>query len=295
MTRLRNWLRTRLPAPVVDRMRDTPFWSDLVAPLSHRPRAVVNALRQRGRFDDVERFCLFVGYPRSGHTLLGSLINAHREALISHELNALRFVHAGLTRAEIYALILERDRWFAGLGRNWTDYDYTVPGQWHGRWERLRVIGDKRGGGSAVLLARYPDLIDRLRDKVGVPVVALHHVRNPFDNIATIARRDERPLADAAAMYFDLAEAAHAALERLPSDARLLIHHEDLVADPGATLDRVTAALGLSPDPAWRAACAARIFPSARRTRDQVSWSPELEATVRSRMAAFPHLARYGA
>jgi hypothetical protein len=276
-------------------MRDTPIWSDLIAPLSHRPRAALNALRTRGRFEDVERFCLFIGYPRSGHTLLGSLINAHRETLISHELNALRFVNARFTRAELYALILERDRWFAGLDRHWTGYDYTVPGQWHGRWERLRVIGDKRGGGSAALLSRHPDLLDRLQRTVGVPILAIHHVRDPFDNIATISRRDERPLADAIAMYFGLAEAATAALDRLPPDAQLLVYHEDLVADPGATLDRVAAALGLTPDPAWREACAARIFPSARRTRDTVPWTPDLEATVRSHMAAFPHLARYGA
>lgn len=293
MTAFRSWLRAHLPESLVRRTRAHGLWHDVLAPTSHRPRALAQALRHRGRFDDVERYCFFIGYPRSGHTLLGSLINAHREALIAHELHALKFINAGVTRAELYALLLERDQWFARLGRQWTGYDYTVPGQWHGRWERLRVIGDKRGGASAALLGRRPAALDRLRRTVGVPIVAIHHVRDPFDNIATIARREEMPLPATIAFYFDLAGAACAALERLPADAQLLTYHEDLVADPGGTLDAVTAALGLSPDPAWREACAARIFPSARRSRDLVTWTPALLDDVRARMAAFPHLLRY--
>ena len=39
----------------------------------------------------LERFCLFVGYPRSGHSLVGSLLDAHPDIAISHELHVLRY------------------------------------------------------------------------------------------------------------------------------------------------------------------------------------------------------------
>ena len=36
-------------------------------------------------FDDVEAFCVFIGYTRSGHSLVGSILDAHDEAVIAHE------------------------------------------------------------------------------------------------------------------------------------------------------------------------------------------------------------------
>jgi hypothetical protein len=43
-------------------------------------------------FDQVQSYCMFVGHPRSGHTLIGALLDAHPHIVIAHELNALRYV-----------------------------------------------------------------------------------------------------------------------------------------------------------------------------------------------------------
>src|SRR5512143_1721936 len=59
--------------------------------------------RYAGEFLRVERFCLFVGYPRSGHSLVGAFLNAHRHAVVSHELNVGPLVLAGISRDALYA------------------------------------------------------------------------------------------------------------------------------------------------------------------------------------------------
>jgi hypothetical protein len=46
-------------------------------------------------FRDITAYVTSVGYPRSGHSLVGSLINAHPEALIAHELDAIALIDAG--------------------------------------------------------------------------------------------------------------------------------------------------------------------------------------------------------
>ena len=38
---------------------------------------------------------MFIGYPRSGHSLIGSLLDVHPNAIVAHELDALKFVGAG--------------------------------------------------------------------------------------------------------------------------------------------------------------------------------------------------------
>jgi len=40
-------------------------------------------------FSKLRNFVLFVGYPRSGHSLVGSLIDAHPHAIIAHEVKTL--------------------------------------------------------------------------------------------------------------------------------------------------------------------------------------------------------------
>lgn len=81
-----------------------------------------------------------------------------------------------------------------------------MPHQWQGRYRSLCVIGDKQGGGTALRLRARPYLLDRLRRTVEVPVKLVHIVRNPYDNISTIARKHHMPLTDSIDFYFSLCE-----------------------------------------------------------------------------------------
>lgn len=105
-------------------------------------RSLVEQVRYRDRIREPERFCFFIGYARSGHTLLASLLDAHPDIAISNELDSFRYIDHGFRRRQLYALILWHDEVF---GHDKKDFTYTVPGGHHGVASRLRVIGDKRG------------------------------------------------------------------------------------------------------------------------------------------------------
>ena len=106
-------------------------------------QSLAGGFAHRAAFRDLETFCTFIGYPRSGHTLIGSLLDAHPQAMIADELDALRYNQAGFSRRQIFYLLLRNSRISAAGGRERTGYHYRVPGQWQGRFEKLRVIGDK--------------------------------------------------------------------------------------------------------------------------------------------------------
>ena len=70
-------------------------------------------------FAGLETYCMFIGYPRSGHSLVGSLLDAHSQVVIAHEMNVLKFIDvAEFTAPELYWLILENSRLFAMCGRH---------------------------------------------------------------------------------------------------------------------------------------------------------------------------------
>jgi hypothetical protein len=89
-------------------------------------------------------FCLFIGYPKSGHSLVGALLDAHPEIVIAKATNPLALVAVdGMPRDEAFAMLLESSREEALRGRKQNKYRYGVEGQWQGQARTLRVLGDK--------------------------------------------------------------------------------------------------------------------------------------------------------
>lgn len=245
-------------------------------------------------FDNVQCFCLFVGYPRSGHTLVGSLLDAHRHVLIGLELDALRYIKFGFQREQLFYLLAENSRLHAQRGRQWTGYSYQVPGQWQGQAEQVKVIGDKRGGDSARRLSRDFTLLDRLRETVKVPVKVVHVVRNPYDNIATmVLRGDARTLPLAIELYRSLTQVAERVRRHTAPEDFITVHHERFIADPQVELSGLCNFLGIDAPPSYLADCSAIVFDAPHKTRYRVPWSSCDIKSVSDICLGHDFLARY--
>lgn len=241
-----------------------------------------------------EGFVLFVGYGRSGHSLVGSLLDAHPQVVISHELYALKHLHRGARYRDVVDAVKLNSLVFHELGRSYTNYDYSVPGQFQGRYERLRLLGDKKGNGTARFVRRHPGVLDRLDREVPVPVYFVHVVRNPFDNIATKSRRTGTSLDYAADSFFANVETI-AELKRRYGGRVVDVYLDDLIAAPKPTLQRLLRALGIDEvGEDYLEACASIMFATPSRSRDAVTWEPDLVGRIEARMAGYPFLARFG-
>jgi len=245
--------------------------------------------RYRDDLDRVETFCLFVGYPRSGHSVIGAMLNAHRHAVISHELNAPRLILAGCTRDELYTRILGRAAWF-NLQGNRSNYRYQIPNRWQGRFTTLRVIGDKGGGWVSQSLRNHPELLSRILEVVRVPIRLVHVVRNPFDNIAAISQWHRMSLDDSIRFYFSHCETTRLLVER---DEVVTVHHEDFIRAPKAALTAVCTHVGLDVDEQYLTECASIVFERPTGPRRRISWRPEQVADVARRSRSFSFLDGY--
>ena len=74
--------------------------------------SLVDSARFRPALRDVRTYLLFIGHGRSGHSIVGSLLDAHPEAIVSDELDAARFIDRGFGRDQVLAL-----RWSDQRGR----------------------------------------------------------------------------------------------------------------------------------------------------------------------------------
>jgi hypothetical protein len=255
----------------------------------------VEGFRLRHDFDRIRAFVLFVGQPRTGHSLVGALLDAHPRALIAHELDALKYVASGFDRRRLFALLVRQEHARAATGHlSSAGYAYSIPDQWQGRYERLEVIGDKKGGRSTARLRADIGLLDRLSRTVGVDVHVVQVVRNPFDVIATMQRRaPKRAPTDVVELFFDLAETVDVVRHRVDPSRFHEIHLDDLIASPARTLSGLCHSLDLSAPNDYLDACSGIVFDQPRRTRDQATWTPELLARVATRAIDHSWLVRY--
>ena len=152
-------------------------------------------------YADVERFCLFMGYTRSGHSLVGTVLDAHPEAVIAHE-GKIFVAEEGqsitgrlrpVNRRRLFKYLIERSARQAGEGHRGFRRDQSapsnlIPGGCHGRYTTLRVIGTKRGQEPPMAWERNPQVFDELARLTKAEVRLIHVYRNPWDNIASMGR-----------------------------------------------------------------------------------------------------------
>ncbi len=263
--------------------------------LIERVSATLDGWRYRRVFAGVRSYAMFVGYPRSGHSLVGAFLNAHPRMVIAHELDALKFVSRGYTRAQLFSTIIERDRWWRRNEWKWEGWEYEIPGQWQGRWNQLSVVGDKAGGLSSRQIVEQPSRLSDLQNTVSVPVMVIHHVRNPFDTIATMSRKGQpgiSTLDEAIDRYFVHCRGSEITLEWAGKRA-FTLHHEALTTDPRREISRLCGFLGEAAEPEYLDACAARAHSSPRRSRALVNWTPLQLERVQERIRRHPFLAGY--
>jgi sulfotransferase family protein len=244
-------------------------------------------------FAGARAYCMFLGYPRSGHSLVGSLLDAHPHMVVAQELDALEFVGKGIERHRLFQMIVENSEEFSRAGRIWNGYAYRVPNQWHGRWRRLHVLGDKKGGRSSLRLDADPCLLDRLRNIVGLPLKVVHVIRNPFDNISTIRRHHGVDLDAAIAGYFDRVATVERVRAALATTEFHDLRHEDLIAEPVRALRELCAFLGEDAPDDYLRDCAGVVYRRPHRSRHEVAWSDAQRRRVADRLPGHPFLAGY--
>ena len=128
-------------------------------------------------------FVLFVAKPRSGHSLIGSLLDAHQNAMIANEADLFGvYLRGGMneSRSTLFNRLINNALSCGIAGRFQSGYDYTVPGAFTGQWKcRIDVIGDKKGGVLASELLRpdglrnFGDFVDTLQIRMVKVIVVL--------------------------------------------------------------------------------------------------------------------------
>lgn len=276
----------------------------------------------------VQTLVQFAGFPRSGHSLVGSMVDAHPDAVVAHELDLMGLVEQGFDATQLFSSVCQNSAEFERHGRWWNGYCYRVDGGSGGTSPHPLVLGDKKADWAVRRVRREPALLERLTGTIGeVRSAWVVVVRNPFDNVATMSLRkgrrydqirinagspqqfrrrleraqDQHQSGDVSAAvlpemvddYALLCEGVALMKERIPAADWFELRHEDLVAAPELVLQRLLDFLRLPPCPGVSRGCATMVSTEVNRTRHQVTWSPPTREQVQQLTNKYSFLASY--
>ena len=270
-------------------------------------RAFYATRKHRLVLDDLETLCIFVGYPRSGHSVIGAALDAHPNMVIAHEMGLFRCLHLRFPARAIYALLIENARKHAANGRRVGPYLYKIEGQWQGDYTTLKVIGDKHGEGASRRLMKRPWLLTRLRRTFDLKIRVIHVIRNPYDNISTICSVTDKRLApetvtatapkprlrQSIAHYFSLCKAVAWIKTQLGEDELFELRHEDFVQNPKQYLRLLCGFLGCEASDDYLDACASIVLGSPHETRHKAPWDSSLMKKVEEGIREYKFLQGY--
>ena len=274
----------------------------------------------------IEKFVIFVGYARSGTSIIGSLLDAHPNMIIAYEYMIFKTWpwdrrnrdtlngNKGYLFDELYQKSYRAS--CVGLRSEHKDkkgYTLFVNNSWQAQFKDLKVIGDKGKVGNLYSrdASKVQNSYQELMRTVKVPIHSLHVVRNPFDIISTSllfslsdmpgikyepmkgSKCNNTTLLDKTIdQFFLIAKGVHDMISTCNLTV-LEIYSEEFVKQPRESMKRICDFLGVECSPWYLQMCQDKVFSSASRSRDKVEWTEEQIARVQKLINTLKYMKGY--
>ncbi len=169
--------------------------------VSSRSKSMGRCVIDQDSIKNIRNFVFFIGYPRSGHSIIASFLDAHPHMIVAHEYSVFskwpqfKNEHLTNTKEMLFNELTNSSHWESLEGERSgkyvnKGYSLDTSSPWHGKCDQfLEVIGDKRAGGTCEEYLNNPEEFERnykdFMSTIQLPIRVVHVVRNPYDLIAT--------------------------------------------------------------------------------------------------------------
>lgn len=272
--------------------------------------------------DEVEAFIFFIGYPRSGHSIIGSFMDSHPNMIIAHEFPLFKtLARKRMTKYDIFNTLYRNsydqlvNGWRGTMNVAKKGYSLSTKGLWQARFTKLKVIGNKHGGSAVQFFRTSPILflsaMQNLRSVVNVPIRVIHVVRNPFDMIATQTLymstgihgvKENASVTNKFNNTRLLMYYARDMLGRASAVSRMIsvlnmsvleIHNEDLIENPIAVMSSICKFVGVNCSNHFLQICKESTFSSPTKSRNTVVWPNGFIQLIQKRIKDYKFFQRY--
>ena len=277
----------------------------------------------------IKSYLYFIGHGRSGHSIVGSILDSHPHIVVSHEFNVFSKLTDGNkscnSKGCLFNALWENscmsitNGWRSDEMADEKGYTLAIENLYQGAYQSyIDVIGDKKGGTTAVMYMKdhdkFESAFDKLNSIVSLPIKVIHVIRNPYDNIATqvlfkyqrnenvnittLKKTDFEPSINPGLVhgcivkYFNVYQSIEEMKVKYNLDV-LEVHGQDLIADPKRVIMKLCNFLQVDCPDNFLAVCADKIFPKESKTRYKIKWSDDQISAIKINIQKYENLHRY--
>ena len=223
----------------------------------------------------------FLSFSGCGQSLLSSMIDAHKNAVVSREELLLNKLYDGrIDKQTMFLVAIESSLRYTKRGRlhRGSNTSHLVPNQSNGASSDIHILGDKHGYGVVDYIVKHKDYLRKVQSLLGLPIYFIHVRRNPCDVIAHARKFDVRcSISEIAEKVSNRFIRLKAALERVGKGNYLTVSCEELVNNCSETLEKVLDFLHLSAYNGFIADCEKIVNKSKIFERNDVKWDSASE------------------
>lgn len=217
-------------------------------------------------FKDLKHYCLINGCRKTGHTLVGCILDAHPNMMFcnqhvrTHELK-------GIGQDNFFKSIYDKSVEIGGMAKNGR---YYVDGYYQGTYkDKLSVIGATDIDHIGRNTGNDPDFIYDIIEKIVIPIKVLIILRNPFDVIAT-KFKDKRNSLDVYTetdRIFRRMLGVQRTIDAFPEEDIYILYQEYLIEKPKECIKEMLKHLEVDWDKGYLKACQNIIYENPHKTR----------------------------
>ena len=268
----------------------------------------------------VSRFLFFVGYARSGHSIIANLLNAHPHIVVSHDYSVFSRwaeeprLHENKTWF-INALLSNSWKYHVGSKMDGSEKTFSIESSisWQSLYKsRIQVIGDKAGATTVRLFRKnqsaFVKTYKEMKKHLKIPINVVHVIRNPYDNIAAMILRNRNynnknlnstniyynntDLKVYILNYFKQVQTVIKMIKTIPLRT-MNVYIEELLSNPKQVMHKLCSFLHVECSNTYLHQCANSVYSSVTFPRDLVHWSLSNIELVNQNVRKINFLNRY--
>lgn len=200
---------------------------------------------------DIKTLVLFVGHAHSGHSIIGSILDAHSQVSLANEVNIVNLIKEHkLSKSEIESILLHYS-----LNNNkksaWqnSEYIHRLGNSLQGKTRNPVIIGDKKAGGTTRIIYNNPWVIDYLLNIYNDNIRFVFVKRNPVDIVAAYSYyMQQEPSQFHIDRYLENYQTALTVKKRVEKSQFITINQEEFILRPKFYIQKLFLFLGISAD-----------------------------------------------
>ncbi len=238
-------------------------------------------------YKNIKKFVSFIGGVRTGHTLVGSLLDAHPNIDISIRQNPMLKLENNISRNSLFDIII---KYCKKSKRKIGGYSYLINNSKRGN---IYVIGDSAATYKNMKKISNNKIFNKFCNYIRVPIYWIWVIRDPFETVQSACKISGKPIDNVIERYEEAYLLSHKFCKKHKGKV-IIVYLEELIKDPKKEVSKILDFIVVPYDKKYLDNCARFVFSNPHKVFNSKIWNKKQLNKVNNIIKNISELSCYG-